>query len=230
MNRRKKNTSLWSLGLAFLLIAAAIAGSAGTALARYRAEITAPITFTARPASQIRLGRMETQLRGKTVFVPDAQTGWKLEEEQYRLTFAVSNLIGEKKYASEDQQVYLRLLATPGIWDGTDTVKITLLMPAGDVPETESTQETEATESTEVPTEPEPRYEETAATAVAIHPESPLYDTFGDGWVFSFLNEDGTERSWTLKGGELSALEMTLILEGPALTDPSLLQLQITGD
>ena len=63
-----------------------------------------------------------------------------------------------------------------------------------------------------------------------INPESPLYDIFGDGWVFSFRNEDGTERSWTLEGGKESVLEMTLTLEGAALTDPSLLQLQITAD
>lgn len=230
MNRRKKNISLWSLGLALMLVLAAVLGTAGVALARYRAEFAAPVTFTARPASQFRLGRMVPDLLGgDATFVADAQTGWELEEEQYKLSFAVSNIIGDKKYAADDQQIYLRLLATPGIWDGTDTVRIALLMPVEEVPETETTDTTQSTQSTEA-TEPEPQFEEIAATAIWINPESPLYDTFGDGWVFSFLNEDGTERSWTLEGGKASVLEMTLTLEGSALTDPSLLQLQITGD
>ena len=231
MNRRKKNISQWSLGLALLLAVGAILVAGGTTLARYRAEFTSPANFTARPASQIRLGRMVPDLLGgEATFVADAQTGWELEEEQYRLSFALSNIIGEKKYAAEDQQVCLRLLATPGIWDGAETVKITLLMPAEAEPEEETTKPAENTEPTEKPTEPEPQFEEIPATVTAIHPESPLYDIFGDGWVFSFRNADGTEHSWTLEGGKESVLEMTLTLEGAALTDPSLLQLQITAD
>lgn len=234
MNRRKKNISQWSLGLALLLAVGAILVAGGTTLARYRAEFTAPVNFTARPASQICIGKlMPDLLGGDPTFVADAQTGWELEEEQYRLSFALSNIIGEKKYAAEDQQVYLRLLATPGIWDGAETVKITLLMPADEEPEEETTEATnpeENTEPTEKPTEPEPQFEEIPATVTPINPESPLYDIFGDGWVFAFRNEDGTERSWTLEGGKESVLEMTLTLEGAALTDPSLLQLQITAD
>ena len=226
MNRRKKNISQWSLGLALLLAVGAILVAGGTTLARYRAEFTAPVNFTARPASQICIGKlMPDLLGGDPTFVADAQTGWELEEEQYRLSFALSNIIGEKKYAAEDQQVYLRLLATPGIWDGAETVKITLLIPDESEPE----EETKATESSEA-TEPEEQFEEIPATVTQINPESPLYDIFGDGWVFSFRNEDGTERSWTLEGGKESVLEMTLTLEGAALTDPSLLQLQITAD
>lgn len=229
MNRRKKNISQWSLGLALLLAVASILMAAGTTLARYRAEFTAPVSFTARPASEIRLGKMvKDLLGGEATFVADAQTGWELVEDQYRLNFAVSNIIADKKYAAADQQVYLRLVGTPGLWDGTETVKITLLMPSEEEPET--TEATEPTQSAEESTETEIQYDQIPATVTRINPESPLYETFGDGWVFSFRNEDGTERSWTLEGGKASVLEMTLTLEGTALTDPSLLQLQITGN
>ena len=232
MNRRKKNISQWSLGLALLVAVGAILLATGTTLARYRAEFTADVNFSARPASEIRLGKVvQDMLGGEATFVADAQTGWELEEDQYRLTFAVSNIIGEKKYAADAQQVYLRLVATPGIWDGTETVKITLLMPSEEEPETtEVTEPTQSSEATEESAETEIHYDQFPATVTRINPESPLYETFGDGWVFSFRNEDGTERSWTLEGGKASVLEMILTLEGAALTDPSLLQLQITAN
>lgn len=232
MNRRKMNISLCSLGLALLLTVAALVSAAGTTLARYRAEATEPITFTARPAGQIRLGQLVTGEDGGVAFVPDAQGAWEPEDGRYRLTFAVSNLITGETFAADDQQVYLRLVGTPGIWDGAETVKITLLMPAAAATEaeTQTPENTETAEDPEESTAPEANYDAFQAVATRIGVDSPLYNTFGDGWVFSFLNEDGMERSWTLEGGTLSVLEMTLTLEGTALTDPSLLQLQITGD
>lgn len=232
MNRWKKNISLWSLGLALLLVAAALVGATGTTLARYRAEATEPITFTARPVRQFLLGQLVTGDDGGVSFDPEAQGAWEQTESGYRLTFAVSNILGEDTVAQEDQRIFLRLVGTPGVWDGTDTVNITLLMPAEDVPEeeTENSETTENTENTEAPTEPAQTYDTFPATATRISGTSPMYGTFGDGWVFSFLDEEGNERGWLLEGGTPSMLEMTLILEGAALTDPSLLQLQVSGE
>lgn len=218
MNRRKLNMFLWSLGLTVLLMAAALMGITGTSLARYRAEATEPISITPRPVRQIRLGQMVSDSNGEAFFVPDAQGSWEEAEGGFRLSFAVSNLIDAETIPAEDQQFFLRLVGTPGLWDGAETVTIKLLIPS------------EETENLEEPAEPVQLYEEFQASATRINPASPLYTVFGDGWVFTFPDETGNERSWTLDGGAVSVLEMTLTLEGAALTDPSLLQLQIIGE
>ena len=65
--------------------------------------------------------------------------------------------------------------------------------------------------------------------AARIVSGSALHTTFGEGWIFRFEDDDGQELFWDLKGGELSCIEMALILEDGTLTDASLLQLQIAS-
>ena len=227
MNRRKMNISLWSLGLVVLLTMAALVGATGTSLARYRAETAASLQFSAQIPTQIRLGQLVTDSEsGETKFVPDVGGTWTQTDGQSRLCFAVSNMIDAEKSAAEDQQVSLRLVASAGIWDGTSIATVNLMIPRTD----DSAQEPEDSGNGDSAQEQEPSYDIFPATAVRITVDSPLYNTFGDGWVFTFQDAEGEECSWLLEGGSLSVLAMTLVLEGPTVTDPSLLQLQFTAN
>ena len=59
---------------------------------------------------------------------------------------------------------------------------------------------------------------------------SAMYYTFGDGWMFRFLDEDGEEACWTLEGGKLTCKEFGITIDSSVLTDISLVQLQIDTD
>lgn len=226
MEQRKLNISLWCmLGIAVVLMVGLLIGSVGTSFARYRAEREETIAFQARAMESIYLGRMEypeedsvdgetdetvetTEQEKEPVFVADAQNYWVTVDDQTTLDFAVSNGISEEEFAQEDMQVHIRLIGSLGIWDGEDTVELTLLVPNEDDPE---------------------KMDEITAEAVRIGPESPLYTAFGDGWVFSFPDEDGEELALVLEGGKQSVIELKLEMENTNFSLTSLLQLQVTG-
>lgn len=220
MNQRKPNNSLWySLGLAVLLMAGCLVAFTGSSLARYRAEREKTIQFTVRVPDQVYLGTMQTVTdedtdasgEGTLTFVSSAGASWETVNGVAQMEFAVANGASEEEFAAMDQQIRIRLMGSLGLWTGTETAKVKLLLPA--------------------PTEEDPENcEEIAADVTRISKESPLYKVFGDGWVFTFPDEKGEERVWTLEGGEFSYISMKIIVEDVALTEASLLQLQVTGE
>ncbi len=242
MEQRKQNISLWcSLGLVLILLVGILILATGTGFARYRKEDKVNLEFEVRPLEHIQLGQMvQPEEEGAAAYFDPTGTGvWDTTGGECKMTFTVANGIGtdpetgEISCAKEDQQVIIRLIGSLGIWNGTDELKMYLRVPSTET-ETEETgteataETTETTETEETLPSAEPKG--VAATAVRIPQDSPLYLTYGDGWVFTFLDEEGEELSWLLEGGEFSCLEMILRLEGAAAENVSMLQLQITGD
>lgn len=131
------------------------------------------------------------------------QGTWQAEDDRKVLNFCVSNGTPEN-YAQADQQVSIRLLVSLGAWDRVEEMDATLNLP-------------QAGESFQGSVQP-------------ILEESPLYHTFGEGWVFTFCDEEGREVSQTLDGAELSYLEAQIAVRNLELQATTLMQLQVIGD
>ena len=211
MKRWKLNISSWySLGLTALLVISCLVVSTGMAWARYRTEGTERIYFKAREPVSVYLGKVEygegNAAEGK--FVQTNEGSWELNEDgQLQLRFAVANGTSEAAFEERNQEVYVRIVGSLGIQTVADNISLKLTYPNEENPDTPNM---------------------VKATAVRIDPNSTLYSTYGDGWVFTF-REEGEELTWTLEGGELSYIEMDLTVEGGTLADTSLLQLQIAS-
>lgn len=209
MKQRKKNRTLWlAAALLPILLLGCLIASTGGALARYRAERKEIISFEVRPPDQVVLGKMVTAEDETVSFDASAQGVWEIVEGKQQLEFTIANGTAADAFSQENQRIHLRLIGTLGIWNGSEELKLTLEVPSEEDPE-----ETETYE----------------ATVTRIQNGSPMYTTFGDGWVFAFFDEEGEELSWLLEGGTLNTVTMKLLLEGTAQNDASLLQLQISG-
>lgn len=223
MKRRKMNISLWCLlGIAALLMLFCLMVSTGTTLARYRSETEATIYFEAREPVSVYLGRVEypeeaTESAANSesaeatevvegTFVQANEGKWELNEDgKLQLKFAVANGTSEKKYEKRNQRVYIRVLGSLGVQNEGQPVTLTLTYPGVKKQET------------------------VTAVAVRIDPESALYATFGDGWIFSFPDQEGEELSWLLEGEALNYIEMDVTIESASVSDTSLLQLQVSS-
>lgn len=211
MNRWKQNISRWyALGLAAVLTAACLVLATGTVWARYRAVYDDTLTFQTRAPVTLRLGRTDPETNGFTAGDPGP---WVVEDGGLRLDFAVSNGTDPERFEAEDQTFRIRLVTSLGM--DAETVAIRLSDPAENAGE-----ETEAGE------------QGYTAQPVRITESSPLYQSFGDGWVYRFQNEAGQELAWTLEGGVFSCVELELrivSLDGGQI-DTSLMQLQLIGE
>lgn len=209
MSRRKLN--IW-MGLTLFLLLLCLIAAIGVTFARYRADESKPLFFTVREPGQVYLGTMATADEAdRLVFDHQSVGSWKEVDSSLQLSFTVANGTSRQAYTGMDQIFTVRLVGSLGIWDGTDVAEVTLRVAK------------ENTEEADLP------YEEFAGLATQIQKESPLYQTYGEGWVFSFLNEAGEEMTWPLKGNAFSSVDMTVVLESSQLTNPSLLQPVITG-
>lgn len=234
MNQRKPNRSAWySLALSVLLCVGILTMATGTAFARYRAERNKDISFRARVPEQVHLGVVtlvpeetksqdETQVIQPTqpttetevpklveVFVPQSKLFWKTEEGVTHLTFAISNGISSEDRSARDQVVKLQMLGSLGLWNGTEVpdLKLRFLSPEDGQTEIEVT-----------------------AKAAPFAEGSALKHTYGAGWLYTFLDEEGEEVSWELSGGELSFVKLTVILEGEMSETENLLQPYVVAE
>ena len=245
MNPEKSGVLPWSsLGLAALMLVGCLVGAVGIATARYRAEQQAGAYFQPQAPVQVYLGQLRPDETSQTYIFDTAQQSWQPVEDEtgryYRLSFAISNGLTADSFQEASQQVRVRLVGSIGLWDMDEEVPVVLRLripkpieePAPTDPGETTTVPTD-TDSTETTTEPqptEPPYDEYTATVSRITEGTSLYNNFGDGWVFRFVDENGRELTWELAGGQFSCITLDLILEGadPAVT--TLLQLQIIGD
>lgn len=131
------------------------------------------------------------------------QGSWQTEDDKKSLSFCVSNGTPEN-YAKADQRVGIRLLVSLGAWSQIEELNAMLNF-------------TQTGESFR-------------GSAQPIVANSPVYSTFGEGWVITFCDEEGQEISRTLRGGELSYLEGQVTVQNMDLQDTTLLQLQVVGD
>ncbi len=204
MRRTTSNRRTWpQFALIALLTVASVILLAGAIFARYETSTTSYLSYQPKEIASLYLwgGIDET-----TGTFRSGQSYWIRNDNVNMLEIAVSNGTSDYDCAAETQQVYIRMFAA-----------LALQYTEGDMPVTlwvtdEAGQETWYTGSVQ------PIWENT-----------PLYETFGPGWIFSFRDEFGEELSWTLEGGRLSVLSARLTMEGVELEDTTLLQLQVTG-
>lgn len=209
MNQRKPNSRTWYLlGFTALLCIVLLVTATGTAFARYRAEREAEIKFKVRVPDQVHLGTVTTVTEPTSgapgeVFTPDTQLAWETKNGVTQLRFAVANGNSETDFSARDQRVRLRMIGTLGVWDGTQTTQLSLMLPALE----------EGGEDRIV-----------TATVTPFIEGTALQLTYGDGWLYTFLDEEGEEVYWELPGGELSYVTLTVAATGEVPENLNLLQ------
>lgn len=218
MNRRKLNISRWyALGLAAVLVAASLLLAIGTTWARYRTEVGQETNlFEARRPISVTLGKLDDAGN----FGAEDEILWEKQTDgKMLLNFAISNANAdedaEKPYLEESLEVRVRLVGSLAAWSESETAKVIL------------------TDGTLLKSDfqtAEPQEKEFTAEVMRIPEKTALYYSFGDGWVFRFLDEEGEELTWILEGGQLSCVEMNITIDSAALAGTSLLQLQIIGE
>lgn len=212
MNRRKLNISRWSvLGLAAVLVMLSVILATGTALARYRTKYDRTLQFAAEKPALIYLGTVDAETEA---FDPAATGTWERVGDTMQLHFSVANGTDAEAFAGKTQIFRIRLIGSLGIGQEQAMPAIKLMEPTIQDGE-------EAAPAEEYTAEP-----------VQIAEDSLLHSTFGDGWMYCFLDENGEERTWTLEGGAFSRIDLcaVLVLDENTSIDPSFLQLQVTGE
>lgn len=221
MKQSKPNRMRWyCLGLTALLSIAFLVAATGTTLARYRAQREEEIQISVRQPEQIHLGTVniltdEEPATGEDApevteqFVATTDLTWETQEGVAQLKFAVANGTTQTDYSARTQQFQLRMIGTLGIWTESQIpiLKLTLF------PEEGGEQEVTFT-----------------ATATPIPAGAALHRVYGDGWIYTFLDENGEEVCWQLPGGSLSYLSMTVTAEGELPQTLSLLQPQVIAE
>ena len=223
MNQRKQNISRWYLlGLAAILTVGCLMVSVGTTLARFRVDNEKNILFEPKTPVAPALGTMDEE----GVFDPEGTIAWVEQtititpeeggaasgtqtKKVYSLDFTVSNYISEGKYQEENLTVRIRLVGSLDAWN--ETTPGTVVLTDGVTLE-DGTQR------------------EFTATVTGIPENTALYHSFGVGWVFQFVDENGQELTWTLEGGRLSCQKLNITMDADGLGGTSLLQLQIVGE
>lgn len=117
-----------------------------------------------------------------------------------KLDFVVSNGESKTQFSLEDQYVQVRLHASLSLGNGDN---LSAVLTVGN----------------------------TTYTAVMrqLDAESPICESFGEGWVYCFLDANGQELRWHLEGGKLSTVKMTLHVDAQTGLDSSLLHLVASG-
>lgn len=132
----------------------------------------------------------------------EGNSTWTFYDGMGTLCFSISNGTSETEYSDTDLSVSIRLVGSLAITDAQ------VFLSAFDGSSTR----------------------EWIATPMQIQEGTPLFDTFGGGTVYVFLDENGSELEWNLEGGTLSVLSAQLdVLNLGEIHDAALLQLQVVG-
>ena len=187
MDRQKNSLLRHLLCLALLLCMAALVIATGTTYARYRTDAEAEILFEVKTPSQIVIGTVLTDAEGNEKFDPNGIPGWKTEGNTATFEIAVSN--GSSGNGVKDQEIRFRLIGGLGFSVGEGTAEVTLKI-------TEDGSE-----------------KIFYAEAEKILENTALHFEHGDGWVFTFFDENGKEFSRILEGGKTSYIKMSIIVD-----------------
>lgn len=200
MNRQKNSSLRHLLCLALLLCMAFAVIATGTAYARYRTDAKAELLFTIRKPAELVIGTV-INVDGNEEFDPNGIPGWKTEGNTATFEIAVSN--GSSGNGVKDQEIRFRLIGGLGLSVGEGTAEVTLKI-------TEDGSE-----------------KIFYAEAEKILENTALHFEHGDGWVFTFFDENGKEFSRILEGGKSSYIKMSIIVdtteidkENPLLIEP----------
>ena len=116
------------------------------------------------------------------------------------LQFVVTNADSAEKFAAEDQYALVRLYGSLGLGAGENlTAELTV----------------DGVTYTAVPR--------------PVDVDSPVYTSFGEGWVYCFFDASGNEMRWLLEGDTFSAKQMQLRVTTREGLDTSLLRLWVTS-
>lgn len=116
------------------------------------------------------------------------------------LQFLLSNGENKETFAGEDQYVFVRLYGSLSLGDG-ENLSATLTVDG----------------------------KQYHAVARQLDAGSAICKTFGEGWVYCFVDQNGEELQWLLEGGTLSTIEMSLLVDAQTGLDSSLFRLMATA-
>lgn len=116
------------------------------------------------------------------------------------LTFLVANGKTTDAFSADDQYAQVRLYGSLGLGAGENLSAVLTV---------------DGTDYTAVPRK--------------VDVDSPIHATFGEGWVYCFVDGSGNELRWLLAGGQHSTKQMQLTVNTQAGLDTSLLRLMVTS-
>lgn len=116
------------------------------------------------------------------------------------LNFLLSNGETKETFAEKDQYVYVRLYGSLSLGDG-ENLSATLTVEG----------------------------KQYTAVVRRLEEGSAISKTFGDGWVYCFVDGNGEELQWLLEGGKISTIEMSLLVNADTGLDSSLFRLMATA-
>ena len=122
------------------------------------------------------------------------------ETGEYTVDVVISNAENAERFCVEDQSAYLKIFATLGI-EAPENISIKLIADN----------------------------EEYIAVPAAVEKNTPLHISYGDGWIFRFYNAAGEELKWNLRGNEVSAEKITVVISGNT-AEPAALSLILSGN
>ncbi|MBQ8359387.1 MAG: hypothetical protein IJX37_05700 [Oscillospiraceae bacterium] len=122
-------------------------------------------------------------------------------ETSREIPFLISNGQSAEDYASYTQQAQVRLLCSLGLGN-SGNLSAELIVDG----------------------------QTYSAAAIPINTGSPVYASFGEGWTYCFLDENGNELRWELAGGQLSTTEMKLQISTASGVESSVLQLMVSAE
>lgn len=196
---RKNNKTIWYIAaLALLLCLGTIVVSFEESFARYQKTQERELEFSVKAREQVYVGTLADES-----FIAGADLEWQdVGENKKRLAIAVANAEEESQnsfYPQEDKKITINLLATAGFYNAE--VKLVFTDENGEESFIEAKSED-------------------------IEENSALYNSFGQGVIFRFFDENEEEIFWILEGEKFSCKE--IIIEADFTdTDLAIIQPQI---
>lgn len=203
-NHIKMRNSL--LRIIILCLCVCLLLGVGVTYARYRTEMLT-ISYWFQPGYQDSI-----VMRGVVKDDTEAKAGvWNVLPDSWehiawniaQLEFSVSNGSSGTNYATRDQAVSIQLIASLSI-QSPENLTVSII-----------TTDDEGLDVTYygVPEE--------------IRKGSFLHSLYGDGWVYTFVDENDSEQTFLLKGNRLSYRNFTICVEGNV--EPALLSIELNG-
>ena len=203
MNELKRKAKA-RLILSAALIAIAALCLVGVTLARQnlasKTESAAlKYSFSANAVHILKAGAGDAPVENGGVYeAPGGWTSVSADKTEYSVSFLLSNSASQGGEADYDQTCVIEVFVTDGAYDAS----LTVTLASGGL--------------------------EITGTGEQVAADSPLYEAYGAGRVYKFINGAGETYTWKLLGGSECFIPMTLEASGDAV-DPAALTVIATG-
>ncbi len=189
------------LKILLLLLIACTVLAVGVTYGRYQSSIiSASFNVTAVSADSFSIFGGALDPEKMTEAWPELDEGWSMNDLGAELRFFVSNGDSVESYSQRSRNYSIKIVS--GSLEQLN-VNLSYIDENGNL--------------MELPANPE-----------KINKGSQLYDSFGDGWVYTFLDTNEEEVEFVLEGEKFSYRNFTLNVWGES--DPSLLNVIVTGN